>query len=203
MNEKEKMLKGMLYDSMDQELVSLRDKAHRLCREYNLLDDNDPRRKEILKEFGFDETVYLQGPIYFDYGCFTHFGKDSYANFNLTVLDTCPVNIGHDVFIGTGVSFVTPLHPMHHKDRNIYFDEQKKRLVSNEYGAPITIGDNCWIASNVTVCGGVKIGSGSVIGAGSVVTHDIPDNSFAAGNPCKVIREINEIDRENFKKMKQ
>ena len=203
MTEKEKMLKGMLYDSGDKELVELRKKCHKLCREYNSLDDLDPRRKEILKEFGFDETVYLQGPIYFDYGCFTYIGKNSYANFNFTVLDTCPVTIGKDVFIGTGVSLVTPLHPMHYKDRNIYFDKEKGRYTDDEYGAPITVGDNCWICSNVTIVGGVTIGSGCVIGAGSVVTHDIPDNSFAAGNPCRVIRQINEQDRENYRKMKQ
>ena len=201
MNEKEKMLKGMLYDPNDNELLELRSKCHRLCREYNQLDDADPRRNEILKEFGFDESVYLQGPIYFDYGCFTKFGKFSYANFNLTVLDTCPVNIGENVFIGTGVSLVTPLHPMHYLDRNIYFDEKNNRYTDKEYGAPITVGDNCWIASNVTVCGGVTIGSGCVIGAGSVVIHDIPDNSYAAGNPCRVIRSIGEKDREIIKEM--
>ena len=203
MTEKEKMLKGMIYDPTNKELMILRRNCHDLCREYNSLDDSDPRRREILTEFGFDESVYLQGPIYFDYGCFTYIGKNSYANFNFTVLDTCRVIIGHDVFIGTGVSLVTPLHPMHYEDRNVYFDNEKGRYTDDEYGAPITIGDNCWICSNVTVVGGVTIGSGCVIGAGSVVTRDIPDNSFAAGNPCRVIRQINEQDRENYKKMKQ
>ena len=201
MSEEEKMLKGMIYDSGDKHLVELRDKCHRLCREYNALDDADPRRKEILKELGFTEKIYLQGPIYFDYGCFTHIGKNTYANFNLTVLDTCPVNIGRDVFIGTGVSLVTPLHPMHYLDRNIYFNEEKGYLTDKEYGKPITIGDNCWICSNVTVVGGVTIGNGCVIGAGSVVTKDIPDNCFAAGNPCRVIRQIDEEDRKKFLEM--
>ena len=201
MNEQEKMLKGMIYDSSDPSLVSLRTKCHRLCQEYNLLDDTDKRRKEIIKELGFDESIYLQGPIYFDYGCFTKIGKNTYANFNLTVLDTCPVNIGHDVFIGSGVSLVTALHPMHYEDRNLFYNEEKKRMMNYEYGAPITIGDNCWICSNVTIIGGVHIGSGSVIGAGSVVTHDIPSNVLAAGNPCKVIRQIDDKDREKFKQM--
>ena len=201
MNEKEKMLKGMLYDSSDPELVALRNKCHKLCQEYNCLEETSERRKEILKEFGFDESIYLQGPIYFDYGCFINIGKNTYANFNLTILDVCPVNIGHDVFIGTGVSIVTPLHPMRYKERNIYFDKEKNRLLNKEYGAPITVGDNCWICSNVTVIGGVTIGSGSVIGAGSVVTHDIPSNVLAAGNPCKVIREIDNEEREIIKEM--
>lgn len=201
MSEKERMLKGMLYDSGEEELVNLRTRCHKLCREYNALDDTDPRRNEILKEFGFDESVYLQGPIYFDYGIFTHIGKNTYANFNLTVLDTCPVNIGNNVFIGTGVSLVTPMHPYCPDDRNMYFSKEKGRMMNKEYGKPITIGDNCWLCSNVTVTGGVNIGEGCIIGAGSVVTHDIPPFSLAAGNPCKVIRKINAQDHQLFKEM--
>ena len=204
MNEKEKMLKGELYDPNDGEILALRTKCHDLCREYNLLSDISPRRKEILKELGIKgEGYYLQGPIYLDYGCFISIGEGSYANFNLTVLDTCPVNIGKNVFMGTGVSIVTPLHPMHYLDRNMYFDNNKKYFTDKEYGKPITIKDNCWIASNVTICGGVTIGEGCVIGAGSVVTKDIPPMSLAVGNPCHVIRTINEEDREYFKKMNQ
>ena len=205
MTEKEKMLKGLIYDSNDEELVQLRRKAHKLCNEYNSLEETNPRRREILKELGIKgwEKIYLQGPIQFDYGCFTSFGENSYANFNFTVLDTCPIKIGSNVFMGVNVTLVTPLHPMHYLDRNLYFNKDKGYFTDDEYGAPIEIGDNCWIASNVVVCGGVKIGSGSVIGAGSVVLKDIEPNSFAAGNPCKVIRKITEKDRENFKKLKE
>ena len=95
--------------------------------------------------------------------------------------------------MGTGVTIVTALHPMRYQERNIHMSE-KGYLTDDEYGKPITIEDNCWIASNVTICGGVTIGEGCVIGAGSVVTRSIPKNSFAAGNPCKVIREITEKD---------
>ena len=187
----QKMLNGELYDPVDQELVALRIKCHNLCREYNSLDDYSPRRNEILKELGIKlgNNVHLQGPIYFDYGCFISIGDNSYANFNLTILDTCPVTIGKNVFIGTGVSILTPLHPMKYKERNPYISS-KGYMTDKEYGKPIIIEDNCWIASNVTICPGVTIGSGSVIGAGSVVTRSIPSNSFAAGNPCKVIKEI-------------
>ncbi len=191
---KNRMLLGKIYDSSDKELVVLRKKCHRLCREYNTLDDTDPRRKQILTELGINlgDNVYLQGPIYFDYGCFISIGDRSYANFNLTILDTCPVKIGKDVFIGTGVSIVTPLHPLRYQERNAY--KENGYFKDKEYGKPITIEDNCWIASNVTVCPGVTVRKGSVIGAGSVVTKNIPPNSLAVGNPCRVIREITDKD---------
>lgn len=203
MLEKEKMLSGRYYDPNDQELRSLRQKAHKLCIEYNSLEETNPRRLEILKEMGIKgyENIYLQGPIQFDYGCFTSFGKNSYANFNFVVLDTCPVTIGENVFMGVNVSLLTALHPLHYLDRNQFFNKEKGYITDNEYGAPITIEDNCWIASNVVVCPGVTIGEGSVIGAGSVVVKDIPKNSLAAGNPCRVIREITEEDRKNIKKL--
>lgn len=193
MTEKEKMLKGEIYDSGDSELVSLRAKCHRLCQAYNALADTDrENRNNILKEMGIKmgKGSYLQGPIYIDYGCFTSIGERTYVNFNLTILDTCEVKIGNDVFIGSGVSLLTPLHPMEYKERNYYINEESK-WKNKEYGAPIIIKDNCWICSNVSILPGVTIGEGSVIGAGSVVTHDIPDNCFAAGNPCKVIKQIN------------
>lgn len=193
---KERMLQGKIYDPVDPELVELRTRGHNLCREFNKLDDFDPRRDEILKEMGIKlgKNVLLQGPIYFDYGCFISIGDNSYANFNFTVLDTCPVTIGKNVFIGTGVSIVTPLHPLRYQDRNVYMSE-KGYITDKEYGKPITIEDNCWIASNVTICGGVTIGEGSVIGAGSVVTRSIPKNSLAFGSPCKVVRQITDKDK--------
>lgn len=196
MNEKEKMLQGQLYDPVDKELLFLRQKAHRLCREYNALDETDPRREELLRELGIKlgKNVYLQGPIQFDYGCFTSIGDNSYANFNFTVLDVCPVTIGANVFIGTGVSIVTPLHPLRYQERNIYRSE-KGYCTDQEYGKPITIEDNCWIASNVILCPGVTIGKGSVIGAGSVVTRSIPAHSLAVGNPCRVLRSITDKDK--------
>ena len=196
MNEKEKMLKGQVYDPANKELVTLRAKAHKLCLKYNnTLEEETELRQAILREMGIKlgSNVYLQGPIYFDYGCFIEIGDNSYANFNLTILDTCPVKIGKNVFIGTGVSIVTPLHSLRYQERNIFLSD-KGYYTDNEYGKPITIEDNCWIASNVTICGGVTIGEGSVIGAGSVVAKSIPKNSFAAGNPCRVIREITEKD---------
>lgn len=195
MQEKEKMLAGLIYDPADQELTELRQKAHRLSKEYNDRLETDEERVRLLNELIPNKgvNVYLQGPVQFDYGCFTTIGDNSYANFNFTCLDCCPVKIGSNVFMGPNVSLLTPVHPLRYQDRNIY--ERKDGVnTDKEYAKPITIGDNCWIAGNVTVCGGVTIGNGSVIGAGSVVTHSIPDGVFAAGVPCKVIRKITEAD---------
>ena len=192
MTEKDKMLSGEFYDPNDEELIGLRVKAHRLSAEYNMtFETEEEKRKEILREL-FPEAsqdIYLQGPIQVDYGYFTYIGERTYANFNLTILDICPVRIGHDVFIGPNVSILTAMHPLKWQERNLY-EREDGVMTDKEYGKPIMIGDNCWIGGNVTICGGVTIGDVCVIGAGSVVTRDIPANTLAAGNPCKVIREI-------------
>ena len=193
MTELEKMTAGELYNPADPELTRIRHKAHDLCFEYNKLSElHEEERERIMSELlpNFDPwQVYFQGPIFFDYGINIHIGKNFYANFNTTILDVCPVIIGDNVMLGTGVSLVTPLHPLNHRERNPRTLPDGNMIVL-EYGKPIIIEDNCWLASNVTVTAGVRIGSGSVIGAGSVVTRDIPPNSFAAGVPCKVIRQI-------------
>lgn len=109
-------------------------------------------------------------------------------------MDVCPVKIGDNCFFGPNVSLLTPLHPLRYQERNQYFDEKTNKFTSMEYGAPIEIGDNCWFGGNLIVLPGVKVGNGCVIGAGSVVTHNIPDNHLAYGNPCKAVREITEED---------
>lgn len=192
MNEREKMTAGELYKPSDAELCRLRTNAHRLCTIYNQLFETDEEKRDaILRELlpHSSHDIYFQGPIYFDYGINTYIGKNFYANFNTTILDVCPVRIGDNVMLGTNVSLVTPVHPLRWQERNPIVHENGEEYAL-EYAKPITIGDNCWIASNVTVIGGVKIGSGSVIGAGSVVTRDIPPDVFAAGVPCKVIKVI-------------
>lgn len=195
MTEKEKMLAGKIYDPSEPELVGLRQKAHRLCLEYNQLPETDKKRDELMRGLGVagGENAYFQGPVQFDYGCFTTVGEGFYANFNFTCVDCCPVTIGDNVFVGPNVSLLTPVHPFRWQDRNPY-KKPDGTVTDKEYARPITIGDNCWIAGNVSVCGGVTIGEGSVIGAGSVVTRDIPPHSLAAGVPCRVIREITEAD---------
>lgn len=196
MTEKEKMLKGLLYDSSDRELEELRIKARKLARKYNATDEDQPElQEEILREL-FPEAEnlpFLQAPVYFDYGCNTHFGKFFYANFNFACLDVCPVYIGDNVLLGPNVTLATPMHPLLPQERNMR-QKPDGSYYTLEYAKPITIGNDCWLASNVVVCGGVTIGDGCVIGAGSVVTKDIPPHSLAAGNPCRVIRELTEDD---------
>lgn len=202
MTEKEKMLAGKIYDPTDEELVSLRMKAHKLSQQYNnTFEDEAADRKKILDELlpCRGKGTYLQGPVYFDYGIFTTMGENCYANFNFTVLDTCPVSIGDNVFFGPNCTIATPVHPFRWQERNIKYKEDGTAY-DDEYGKPVKIGSNCWIASNVVIAGGVNIGEGCVIGAGSVVTRDIPANSLAVGNPCRVIRSITEEDSVKYRK---
>lgn len=196
MTEQEKMLKGMIYDPSDKELTEKRLKAHRLSKDFNdTYEDEEEKRAEILRQLipNLGKGSALNSPIIFDYGVFTSFGTNCFANFNLTVLDSCPVTIGNDVFFGPNCSILTPIHPMLWEERKMRFKADGTPY-DLEYAAPITVEDGCWIAGNVTICGGVTIGKGSVIGAGSVVTRSIPAGVFAAGNPCRVIREITEKD---------
>ncbi len=196
MSEREKMLAGQLYDPSDAELLALRVRAHVLCKRFNDTEETqETARATILRELlpALGENSFFQGPLQFDYGCFTRIGANSYANFNFTCLDCAPVTIGKNVFMGPNVSLLTPVHPLCWQERNLY-RKPDGTLTDREYARPITIGDNCWLAGNVTVCGGVTIGEGSVIGAGSVVTRDIPAGVFAAGNPCRVIRRVGEQD---------
>lgn len=202
MDEFERMSLGKLYDPNDPSCLDKRKKAHKLCFAYNALEEDDPKRLDILKRLcpNAKEGLYLQGPIYFDYGLNTHFGKNVYANFSFYCLDVCPVYIGDDVMMGCSVHLMTPVHPTLYEERKAYFDKDKGYWTDKEYAKPIIIENGVWIASNVTVCGGVRIGEGSIIGAGSVVTRDIPPHVFAAGNPCKVIRPITPQDSIKFKK---
>jgi hypothetical protein len=202
MTEKEKMLAGKIYDASDEELKRLRETAHRLSREYNLLDECDLNaRAKILRVLlpNADKSAYLQGPVQFDYGLFTELGENFYANFNLTVLDCAPVKIGKNVFIGPNCSLVTPVHPFLSRERKPVVRADGS-VFAQEYAKPIIIGDDCWLAANVTVCGGAVIGNGCVIAAGSVVTGAIPPNSLAGGIPCKVIRTLSEKDSIELKK---
>ncbi len=195
--QEQRMLSGMLYDVGDKLLADRRRLAHRLSKDYNdTYEEQEERREAILKELLPNSSlhIYLQGPIQFDYGTYTIFGSGCYANFNLTILDEGPVRIGKNVFFGPNCTLATPMHPLV-ADERWFRTRSNGEIYDWETSRPITVGDGCWIASNVTICGGVTIGENTVIGAGSVVTKDIPAGVLAAGNPCRVIREITEDDR--------
>ena len=127
-------------------------------------------------------------------------GDGSYANFNFTVLDVCPVHIGNNVFIANNVSIVTAIHPLVAEERVFKFDEVKGYSHDLEYGKPVTIEDNVWIGANVSIGPGVTIGKNSVIGMGSNVVKSIPEGVLAFGNPCRVVRKITEEDSVKYKK---
>ncbi len=196
MREEEKILSGVLFCPGDPELRAMKLKAHKLNQDYNrLYEDETEQRAEILAQLLGDlgEGSFLQGPITFHYGVHTHIGQRVFINFNFTVQDDGEVFIGDDCNFGPNVTIVTPVHPMLPDERKLMRtgDGSLKRLC---YAKPVHIGSDCWFGANVVVCPGVTIGDNCVIGAGSVVTRDIPANSFAAGNPCRVIREITEAD---------
>ena len=184
MNEKEKMLKGMLYDAnYDKSLIEERTKCKSLCYEYNNLHPSETdKRKMLVKEIlgKTKEDLLIEQPFVCDYGYNIEVGENFYANHNLVILDPAVVSFGDNVFIGPNCSFYTPIHPMDYETRN-------KGL---EYAKPIKVGNNVWFGGNVTVLPGVTVGDNTVIGAGSVVTKDIPSNVLAFGNPCKVVRTL-------------
>lgn len=146
--------------------------------------------QELLKTlFGkTGERLWIEQPFHCDYGWNIELGEHFYANYNLTILDVGKVTIGKNVMCAPNVAIYTAGHPVHPQSRSSGY----------EYGIPVTIGDNVWIGGNAVILPGVTIGSNAVIGAGSVVTRDIPDNVIAAGNPCRVIREITEADRDYY-----
>lgn len=195
-SEKEKMLSGDLYIAHDDELRVDFKRAKRLVREFNqTTEDQRDKRNEIIQKL-FKKSgkgVYLEPPFYTDYGCNTEVGDNFYANYEAIILDIAEVKIGNNVLFGPRVGLYTAGHPIDAVIRNEAF----------EYGKPITIGDNVWVGGNVVINPGVTIGSNVVIGSGAIVTKDIPDNVIAVGNPCKVLREINEQDKKYWELEKQ
>ena len=174
MTEREKMLAGGWFDPRDAELTAIRDNATRLMHRLNVeLCGHDDAYRAALREL----CPGCEG-FRCDYGLNISIGEGSFVNFDCVFLDLAPIRIGRHTLIGPKVQLLTALHP---------FDAAQRRT-GLEAGRPITVGDDCWLGGGVIVCPGVKIGCRCVIGAGSVVTHDIPDDSVAAGNPARVIR---------------
>lgn len=201
MKEEEKIKAGILFCPGDQELKAIKRKTHNLNIDYNqTYEDETEKRTAILSEIigEMGENGFIQGPVTFHYGKHTRIGKNFFGNFHLTIQDDAEVVIGDNCNFGPNVTIVTPIHPMLASERRMMLtpEGEKKKLC---YAKPVHIGNDCWLCANVTVCPGVTIGDNCVIGAGSVVTRDIPSNCFAAGNPCRVIRELTEADSMEHK----
>ena len=176
------MTAGEMYDPLDPELVAGRERARDLCQALNATREaqQDDRRRILAELFRTGgDSVWMQPPFFCDYGANIELGERVFFNFNCIVLDVCPVRIGSFTLFGPSVQILTPMHPMN--------PEQRRH---EEFGKPVTIGDDVWVGGGAIILPGVTIGSRSVIGAGSIVTRDIPEGVFAAGNPCRVIRAV-------------
>ncbi|MBQ1194058.1 MAG: sugar O-acetyltransferase [Lachnospiraceae bacterium] len=196
MSEKEKMLAGELYIAMDEELRNDFFKAKKLTRLYNrTTEEEGDYRKQLLRELfeSTGENFYIEPPFRCDYGCHISIGENFYSNYDCIILDVCKVKIGNNVLFGPRVSIYAAAHPIDAEIRN----------TGLEYGKPVTIGDNVWVGGSTVINPGVTIGNNVVIGSGSVVTKDIPDNVIAVGNPCKVLRQITEEDKNYWEEKRQ
>ena len=180
-SEYQKMIAGEPYCPSDSELVQLSKESRQKQNAFNNEENPKEGAKIIKKWFGSTgENVYINRWVVVDYGINIHIGENFYSNYNLTMLDVCPITIGKNAMIGPNCQFLTPLHPLDPIERNS----------GKEYGAPITIGDNFWAGGGVTVLPGVTLGNNVVAGAGSVITKSFGDNVVLAGNPARVIKEI-------------
>ena len=185
--EKEKMLHEKLYcPALDFPLFNEKLNCKKKCHRYNNLSPEKLRERNnlISKILGKVGKIFLiEQPFMCDYGYNIEIGENFCSNHNLIILDPAKVTFGDNVFIGPNCGFYTPEHPL----------DAKTRATGLEYALPINIGNNVWIGGNVIVLGGVTIGDNTVIGAGSVVTKDIPSNTVAVGNPCRVIKELAKV----------
>lgn len=191
MNQKERMLANLPYKAWLDGLSEERLENKKRIFKYNNMDPGDTAGKnklikEILGKTG--NTVCIESPFHCDYGYNIEVGENFFANYNLVILDVGKVKIGDNAQIAPNVAIYTAGHPIHPDSRNSGY----------EYGIDITIGDNVWIGGNTCIMPGVTIGNNVVIGGGSVVTKDLPDNVIAVGNPCRIVREITEDDRDYY-----
>jgi maltose O-acetyltransferase len=182
-SEKEKMLCGEFYNPRDPQLVAEHQRVRLLFKAFNDTRDNEERIRLLQKIIPMaGKRLFIEPPFYCDYGSNITIGDNVYFNFNCVILDTAPVTIGSNVLSGPGVQIYAATHPL----------SAAQRRTGLEFGKPVSIGDDVWVGGGVIICPGVSIGDRSVVGAGSVVTKDIPVRVLAAGNPCRVIREIEE-----------
>lgn len=180
----DRMVAGELYHADDPEIAAAGLAARSACWKLGQTDPADvasyeEQLRDLLGSVGKDAVIWPGLRV--DYGQNIHLGDRVFLNVDATILDVCPVHIGKDTRIGPAVQILTPLHPL---------TDHALRATGWEYGAPITIGENCWFGGNVTVCAGVTIGDNVVVGAGSVVTRDLPSGVLAMGTPARVVREL-------------
>ena len=189
----EKMQLDMIYDDFDEDLFNRRVEAKNIFNKFNqTTDEQVEERKVLLKQlFGsIGENVYVEPTFKCEFGKNIYIGNDVYINFGAVFLDCSRITIGNNVLIGPNVGMYSANHSL----------DPEERAQGALIGGRITIGDKAWIAGDVKIMAGVVIGEGAVIGCGSVVTHDIPPRVVAAGNPCRVIKQITEADKVGFVK---
>ena len=189
---RERMYGQKLYYCNDEDLMREQMKALELLYDFNQTrpSEQDKREKILKKMFAeIGDDCYIEPPFHANWGGKNvHFGNGVYANFNLTMVDDCDIFVGNNVLFGPNVTVSAGTHPIH----------PELRSKQAQYNIPIHIGNNVWIGANSVILPGVNIGDNSVIGAGSIVTQDIPSNVIAVGNPCRVLREINENDMKYY-----
>lgn len=189
MTNRERRDAGLAYIS-DESIFAEQAECRKILQKLNFIDrsDFDGIRSVVRELLGKSDGAFINPPFYCDYGKHIETGKNFFANYNCTLLDVARIRIGDNCQMAPNVAIYTAGHPVHPVSRNSGY----------EYGREVTIGDNVWIGGNTVICPGVHVGDNVVIGAGSVVTKDIPDWSIAAGNPCRVIRNITENDRKKL-----
>lgn len=193
MTTKERMQSQKVYFCDDESLAAEQTQCLEKLYDFNYTRPSEGEKrtgllKELLAEVG--ENCYIEPPLHTNWGRYTHLGDNVYANFNLTLVDDTDIYIGDYVMIGPNVTIATAGHPV----------DPELRMKVAQFNIPVRIGNNVWIGAGAVVLPGVTIGDNTVIGAGSVVTKDIPANVVAVGNPCRVLREINEHDKEYYYK---
>lgn len=197
MKDSEKQHSGLVYNPADPEILKEQMKRLDMVYEYNATRPIEPeKRQKLLKEMFADigENCYIEPPFHANFGGkFVHFGKNVYANFNLTLVDDTTITVGDYTMLAPNVVLATAGHPI----------LPSLREKGYQYNLPIKIGRNCWLGAGVIVLPGVTIGDNTVVGAGSVVTKDLPANVVAVGNPCRVLREIGEKDEVYYWKDKK
>ena len=192
MTEREKIHSGDIYQPGDPEIMAEQVRYLDMLKEYNAIshleqDNRDAMLKRMFAEIG--ENCYVETPFHANWGGHhVHFGKNIYANFNLTLVDDTHIYVGDYTMFGPNVTIATAGHPI----------DPDLRRQGLQYNMPVHIGKNCWLGAGVIVMPGVTIGDNTVIGAGSIVTRDIPAGVVAVGNPCRVLREVGEHDREYY-----